>query len=238
MIRVLPLLLAVACSTDQDPRDGTFVGNPGKLGIAVVDADARLALATAQVHATALHLDRCDGTEEVAPVDAALDALTGSTTDLPGGEFCGLSLDLEAELPVVVDGATDGGTTFTVVLDPGTLAVAHGFRVDGDTLLVALSLAALDPDALEALGPDVAIGPGQALADAVGLAAEQGAELYEDVDEDGAIGVDDPVAQLDPQATPDAMAVSSDAGCGCATDSGASPWWLVLALGLRTRRRR
>lgn len=222
-----------ACSNQPRDRDGTFVGNPGKLGVAAIDVDARLQLDAVVVAVVGLEVHPCDAPTVIDEAPVTLDALGGGAVlDLPGGDLCGLTLVLDATTPVVVDGATDGGTTFTAVLDPGALVLDEVVRVDGDALLVALSLDALDPTALEALGADVAIGPGDPAADAAALGIAGALTLYEDTDIDGQIDQDPPAA-LD--------AMSADSGCGCAAGPAApTPWWplSVLSVSLWFKRRR
>ena len=237
---MLTLALLLACSGGHG--EGTAVGNPGtgSLDVVVTDVPDGITLDEAAAAVDLVTLEDCAGATIPVPVGATLDALPGSADaiDLPGGEWCGLILDFLTDTdPLLLLGQTDGGTSFSVALDPGPLSLADDLTIDGDGLLLALSLAGtLDAATLEEEGDDVQIAADdeQALSWADTLAGRS--RLW--VDEDGDIAVDAGDQLVDSQAE---AAYSNSAGCGCATGGRGGAWPVLLALaalGLRRANRR
>lgn len=228
-MRVAPWLLLVGCV--DPPPEGTAVGNPGNLDVDVVDVPDGVSLESVTVAARALVTDRCPGLELV-DADVVLDALGPSSEPVPlaGGEHCGGWLVLEGDAPIVVTGATDAGTAFTLELDPELLELGGPFWVDDTTLLLGLSLGALDPAELDALGPVVELSPEDPLTEELAATASGG--VWRDVDADGRIDAPDEVL-----ATAIGDAQAADAGCGCRSASVTGPWWLALVAWALLRRR-
>ena len=229
----------LACSGGHG--EGTAVGNPGSSGsldVVVTDAAEGLSLDVADAAIDGVSLLDCEGGEVWVEVDQVLDALPGSADGfaIDGGSWCGLVLSYSTELdPLFFEGSTSGGTRFHVALDLGPLTLQDRFSVDGDALLLQISLdGALDPDALEAAGEEVEIGAEDAQAQAWAGAVAEGSQLWVDLDEDVAIGPDD--ERADSQGYASAMD-SESAGCGCAGASGGGGWGLLLALAMIGRRR-
>ena len=230
MTRLAPLLLLLACAGPRGPDEGTAVGNPGKMALTTAaDGDPSLTRASASVQQ--LVLRRCDGTSTSVPVQAGIDLLAGSPRiDVPPGTFCAVDVVLAID-GLDLAGATSGGTTFTAVLDPGTLFASEAFAVDGDDWLIWLPIAeAVDPATLEDLGADVTLQPEDATAQSWAAGASAGV-VYEDVDGSGSL--------TEPDALPESPAAAdSAAGCGCTSGAGAMGAWPAIAgllLGLRRR---
>lgn len=234
MIRWLPLLL-LGCSVEKDPDSGTFVGNPGKMDVGVVDLQDDVILDSATVRAESLILYACDGSQGLYELGVTFDALgSGDAVDIAGGEFCGASLVLDVAAAVTLTGSTTAGTTFEVVTDPGALEIADTFRIDGTDVVFTVSLVGLVASELDALGPSVQLAPGDALADSVAAETTEGAELYEDVDANGQITADDfRLGGFDPDG-PMLHASSADAGCSCQSTPTTPIWlWLLPLAALR-----
>ncbi len=227
-------LLALLACVDQ-PAEGTAVGNPGGTGsldVVVTDLPDAIALDAAEAAIDGVSLDDCAGSETWVEVGAILDALPGSDDAfaLPGGRWCGLALSFATDAtPLTLAGRTDGGTTFTVALAPGPLVVDEAFDVDGEALLLSLSLKdTLSADALEAEGEDVAIAEEDARAVAWASQVEEAGALWEDRDEDVDVGEADAQAGL--ASAGDAQTAS--AGCGCAAGPRGGTGWGLGLLGL------
>lgn len=233
---MLTLTLLLACTGGHG--EGTAVGNPGtgSLDVVVTEVPDGIALDEADAAVDTVTLDDCEGGQVPVPVEATLDALPGSADaiDLPGGDWCGLTLAFLADSdPLLLLGQTDGGTRFEVALDPGPLTHSDRFSVDSDELLLALSLVGtLDAATLEEQGEDVQIAAddAQALSWADALASHS--RLWLDEDGDADVDAGDQLAS-----DQSAAAFSESAGCGCAT-GGAGPGGLSLALGLAALLRR
>ena len=223
------LLLLAACASTadrDDDRSGTAVGNPGDLELTAVDVPTALQLDEATAFVAGVALDDCEGEEVLASATAPLDLLGPSPEPLtlPAGDWCGGTLlwsgDPDGAIQLL--GATDGGTLFEVRLDLEAPTWVQSFTVDGSAFEVELSLGAIDPAELEALGSDVVVEPGDALA------------------QDWQEATPDPVLLVDGEdvldAGADALAQSGDAGCGC-RHGGGSPVALAWLLVLVARRR-
>jgi MYXO-CTERM domain-containing protein len=235
--RLVPVVLLVAC----DPwgvRDGTAVGNPGNLGMEVIDVPKDISLERATAEVAGVLLIGCEGHDEWVEVGAIVDLLgSDDSIAIPGGTYCAASVELASVgSPVVLDGVTDGGTRFEVALDVDILLVPEPFVVDATLLLVGLSLnGALDATTLEALGSDVAVPATDPIAQTWADAATAGPQLWIDVDGDGGIAdVDERIVDGSVQAYS-----ASESGCGCRTPAGGSSGILALlaAWGLARRRR-
>ncbi len=241
------LLLLLGCA-DQ-PAEGTAVGNPGGAGsldVVVTDLPEGIALDVADAAVDGAELDDCEGGGAWVDVGRAVDALPGSDDafEIPGGSWCGVTLSLSPEgAPLLLEGETAGGTTFSVSLAPATLSEEGRFSVDGDALLLGLSLAGtLDAAALEREGADVVVAADDARAVAWASTLEERGELWEDLDGDVDVGEAD-LAAVRSDGSADAM---QSAGCGCAQGvgrgdgGGGGSGWIVLVLGLvwRLDRRR
>lgn len=229
---MIAALAFLACA--GEPSEGTAVGNPGGTGsldVVVTETPEAITLELAELAVAGLALDDCAGGLHEEEVGAVLDALPGSADalPLPGGEWCGLALSRDAAAePLVLAGATEGGTTFRVVMDPGELALEEVFSVDETELLLALSLEhTLDAAALEAEGEDVEIGAEDARAVNWASRVAASGALWEDVDGDVDVGSED--LRLD-EAGAD-MAAAQSAGCGCAQGGGVGGG-LAALLGL------
>lgn len=225
---MLTLALLLACTGGHG--EGTAVGNPGtgSLDVVVTDVPDGITLDEADAAVEAVTLDDCEGGQTPIDVGATLDALPGNADpiELPGGAWCGLILDFQADTdPLLLLGETDGGTTFSVALDPGSLSLTDNFNIDEDELLLALSLAGtLDAADLEEQGEDVQIAADDETARGWADTLADHTRLWVDVD--GDLDVDAGDLLINSQ---DA-AYSASSGCGCA--SGGRGGWLGAALGL------
>lgn len=228
-------LLLLACLD----RSGTAVGNPGQLGIGATDVPAGVTLRRAEVDAPRLVFLDCGTGVESFDVEGTFDLLApyGRTVAAPGGEWCRLEV---LPAPLLLEGETAGGTTFSITLAP-SLAVVGPFVVDGGRLLLELPLAeVLDPEALEALGEDVVLAPEDPAADALEVQLAEEVSLYQDVDQDGTASPEEPVLAVagDNDAAP---APHDEAACGCGGRTPTPAWglaaFLLLVLGRRRTRR-
>jgi MYXO-CTERM domain-containing protein len=223
-------------------RSGTAVGNPGDLDAKTSRTDEGVTLERVEVPVAELALSGCGLPGLVLPQPVVLDGLAPSAAPVavPAGRWCGMELVLAG--PVVVVGATEAGTAFTVALDP-FLALDGRLEIDGQSLLLDLPLA-LDAAELDARGPVVDLPADDPLAEL--WAADTVASLYEDRDGDGLLsGPDRVVLRGDaglfhtgasPSDQPPS-ALSSEEGCGCASSDGAPVAGLVALLLVRRRRR-
>lgn len=229
-------------------RSGTAVGNPGdrpsgdqaaSMDAVVRSSDANLALERAQVPVEVVWLDGCDGSTERIEVDRILDGLQPSLEpiEIPGGAWCTIELGLSD--PIVVEGITILATVFEVELGVEALAQHGSFRVDGGELLFSIELPFRGAQ-IDSLGANaVALGADDPTAIQWASELEGGLSLWLDQDSDGRIASGDQFL-----GEPVGMAMSEDAGCGCAAGGGAAGWLgplLLLGLGLRRapgRRRR
>ena len=245
------LFLGVLCGcVAGDPHQGTAVGNPGNLDVSVGDVPDEISLDRAEIHAADLVLLECSGGVAVVRVQTVLDALAPSPVEIPvpSGTWCGVLLTLDPEVlgQVVLAGTTDGGTTFTLDLNPGSIPLHDGFSVDGTQLLLVVSLGdSVDVDAIEARGAVAAISADDP--DAIAWADALGEEtvLFEDRDSDGVLS--DPDTVLAGKALQDtggsfdqpleAQSVGEGQGCGCQLNRATSGWWVLLALVAFRRRR-
>ena len=241
---LLPLVLAyttISCTLEKDPDSGTFVGNPGKLDVTVVDLQDDLVLDEASVAVESVRLYACDGSSGLYDLDATLDALQSDGIEIPGGDFCGAELTL-ANPGVRLAGQTTAGTDFVVfIYDTTVLQVGDDFRVDGTDVLWAFSVESLSAAAIDALGPSsVLINPGDPLSAEVAADAAQKVELYEDVDNNGLLDADDfLLGAYDPYGVGLDAAAQADAGCGCQTGpTPMAPALLLVALVTISRRKR
>ena len=238
---VLPLFL-LGCTLEKDPDSGTFVGNPGKMDVTVVDVHEDLQLAAADVQVDSIRLFACDGSSGRYDLDVLLDALSPDGVEIVGGDFCGAELTLTSSYGVRVQGVTTAGTLFTVfATDPEPLQVADGFRVDGTDVLWTVSLQNLTAADIDALGPtEVIVGPGDPLSTAVFAGAAELAALYEDVDANGLLDDSDfLLGAYDPYGITADAAAKADAGCGCHSGSGpVGPALFLVALVTLSRRKR
>lgn len=219
---------------------GTAVGNPGDLDAKASRADVNVTLDAVLLEAEALVLDGCGWPGVDVPVVASLDGLLPSVApiEVPGGTWCGLALRLAS--PVVVEGRTTAGTTFSLEVALPALGASGRFLVDGQALLLELPLP-LSATALDALGPTVVQGVDDPLA--VQLAADvlAGTALWSDDDGDGVLSLPDRRV-LAPVAFETGLpmaAMADQAGCGCGHGrSGVSGLVLLLVLYGRRRARR
>jgi len=238
----LPMLvLLVACDPDGT-LDGTSVGNPGKLGLVATEEPADLVLTRAEAEVGWVFLRSCAGPEVPLPADQLVDVLGASDhpVGLLGGTWCGLEVELAG---LLLEGTTDGGTTFQVELEPEPLVFDQEFHVDGEELLVGLPLVVSATD-LEELGDDVQLPADDDLSLEWAEESRAGSDLWADRDGDGLVGdADDRVAD-------GALPVPVDtghgspttagdmAGCGC-TSGGLAVGWLalvpVVAIGRQRR---
>ena len=238
MIRVPWVVLLVACA-EGDPSQGTAVGNPGNLDVSVADVPDEVDLDVATVYAADLLLFDCDVGVALVPVQAPLDGLAASTVEvpLPRGRWCSglLTLDPRTSGQVVIGGTTDGGTRFSVALNPGALRLPDDVVVDGTEWLLVMSLAdSLDVLALEARGSNVEVTADDPDAIAWALALDGAATLFEDGDRDGVLSDADSIVggpsdtgfmSLDRM---DTGLSEADAGCGCQMARGIATWWVFL----------
>lgn len=234
----LPFLL-LACQNGDPVRDGTFVGNPGKMDVAVSEVPTEVVLTDALVLVDAVELVDCEGGVEGTPIDAIFDALGGreDAVAVPGGEFCAATL-FPAQDGVTVVGETASGTAFTLVLDPGPLDLDDPLAIDETDLLWTLSLAGLDAAAIDALGPDPAIPSDDPIALDTTEVIVRTTSLYEDLDADGLVSTGDALAaSADPNLDLDPTAYAADAGCGCASSGGPAGLWVLGLIALAARRR-
>jgi len=246
----ITLICALLTACGGEPLQGTAVGNPGNLDVSVGDVPDEITLDLAEVHAADLVLLGCAGEAAVVPIQSVLDGLGPSAVDIemPGGSWCGalLTLDPAADGQVVLGGSTTGGTDFAIAMDPGSLPVHEDFLVDGNELLLVVSLGdVLDVAEIESRGATAdipaddaaAVGWSDLLSDRTGLYEDRdGNGVLTDADDfvAGAIG---PGSDTGPfgDAAMAADAEASAGGCSCQTGSGWSWLWLLLPLVLRRR---
>lgn len=224
-------VLFAACG--RDPASGTAVGNPGNLGVAMSDVPGEVALETAVVAGEELELQRCLQAPLVIDASTAFDALSpAAPLVVPAGGYCGATLFLAG--PTVLRGTTVAGTAFELQLPVPALSVPGRFAVDGDALLLAVSLAELDVDALDARGGGV-IGPSDPYA--MALAGTVPGGLWRD-EGDGRIGPGDVEilgAASGDTGHPMAIRGGSQASAGgCATAPAGGGWIALGVLLLRT----
>jgi hypothetical protein len=220
----LLLLFLVACDvpTDDVPvHEGTAVGNPGKLGLAVGEPAEGVQLQSAQANVTDVTLITCDNVEQVL-AGRSFDLLTpeAQLLTVPAGRYCTIELSLETGEGVVLGGTVEGDS-FQLTMDPGVLAFDGDFSVDGHHYQLTLPIDSLEAQDLTDLPPDGTVGVEDPRSVALSQAVEEGLQLTVDPDSGYA------------------AASRGDGGCGCATGrlGTASAWWLLVLVGWGRRRR-
>lgn len=215
----LPAVVGALLAGCADGGNGTAVGNPGHLDVILTDVPYDVSLEAATFHVTAVELVGCDREVEILRLDATFDALAPSPVDFPGGEWCHTVVLPGASEAFRVSG-TVGDEPFDLGLSPEPFALTGRYTVDGDTVLLSLSLAAAVRDDAGASAPN------QAEADSSGTWAPA-------VMASGLL-----LAQGPDYAAADPVDVEHDAG-GCSTAGAAgSTAGALVGLGLMGMRRR
>ena len=230
MTLLLPLLLACPVDTTVE---GTAVGNPGKMGFASTGIPDDITLTGADLAVIAVELEPCEGDVERLQLDLLADLLGPSTwpIEVDAGSYCGVVAEIDG---LTLAGETDGGTTFTALLEPDDLVLTEPFVVDGHALLLGIPLE-LDAEALEELGEEVDLVPEDPVAEDLAQDLSSGVALVLDADESGTIGAEDgPMEDAGGTAAYDS---ESSAGCGCSAGTGAVGALWLLPLWLTRRRR-
>lgn len=236
------MLLALFFACAADPASGTAVGNPGTAGsldVVLSDVPDGLELRVADATIDSFSLKDCEGGEQPVAVDDVWSALEGTADggEVPGGPWCGLTLSFSSDPEALyLEGETDGGTAFDVALDLSPLTFSGSFFMDGDALLLSLSLSGtLDAEALEAEGDEVSIDAEDERSVAWASDLRAHSELWQDLDEDQAVGD----ADQEIQASGDGAYALSDtsAGCGCSSGGRRGGWLGLLGLLLILRGR-
>jgi hypothetical protein len=203
---------------------GTAVGNPGHLAVVLTDVPYDVTLDQASFAVSAVELVGCDDSVRILRLNDVFDALSRDTVEFPGGDWCHTVVLPEGEGSLVVVGL-HGEAPLEVALSPEPFALEGRYTVDGDTVLVSLSLAA----ALRTSADGWPSAPAGGTFDQQAWAPDEvGTALYIDLDQDGLTGVDERVAE--PAEVP--------AGCRTApAGGGLAALWGLLAL-VRSRRSR
>ena len=244
MSRWVGLALCLTACVEGTPDQGTFVGNPGNLDVAVVEVPEDIVLDLAEVSVTDLWLVGCDGPATDVRVDQVFDALGGDDAPVPfpGGRHCLAGLAVDPVLGVRLVGQTAAATDFTMVFDPGVLVIDDPIWIDGHEVLWVVPLAGLDAAGIDALGPGADIAPDDPLAAEVTSRTGSGG-LYSDTNGDGlwssAEGLIGGVRVVDYASTGFDQGIGAEAaqpdgaGCGChggATSGGGWALWAGLIL--------
>jgi len=245
----LALVPVVGCVSPSEQQDGTAVGNPGVVALALgtpadleVDAtEAVVGLAT---------VTPCGEGEpvEIDLGDELLDLDEGVEADLPGGTWCSVVLE---EVELTIDGRLEADPDdgeYSLLLEVGTVTLNapsfSGFTVDEDEEFV-LELAGLDwlsaADLSLTGGATVDVEPEDALHDGLATTVADGTALYDDADGDGEVstaerdtGTEASVSNPTPE--PDTV---PGAGPACSASDGRATWLaLLLAAAAGVGRRR
>ena len=189
---------------------------------------SNLSVERADLQIDSVELAGCDNVWIASvTIEDAVNALDGTdTVPVPGGQWCGIAVLWSGTL--VLEGVTDGGTTFDITLTPAEIELWGSFAVDGNDLVLQLPLLEfINAAELEALGDDVSIAPDDAL----------GIEWADELAADAVLveGWTDTVL-ADAAGSPPSAFRSADADCGC-TASPAGSWLLLPLLLLLPRRR-
>jgi len=106
---VLSALLLANCS-DGGVSQGTGVGNPGSITLAIGSAQG-LSFEGVQVQVSSLAMLGCEGNPDSPSAAGELATATGSSLEVAGGTWCGVSLDMATELVItaVVTGTVPDG---------------------------------------------------------------------------------------------------------------------------------
>jgi hypothetical protein len=189
--------LLVACAPET-VDSGTAVGNLDARLRLTTSAAADVSGYTGAAMVTSVGLLGCDGRDQLlaADIDLALDG--ASALALPSGAWCGLSLAPAG--PLVWEGTSVQGFSFSVTLDVGTLSLRSPSAVDvvdGLRLLWRLgSPRWLSAEELGADEEDVVIGPGDSEHDELVDLLRRGQRLLRDDDDDGEADEDEDAREL------------------------------------------
>lgn len=233
MRTALPLaLLGVACS---DGGNGTAVGNPGHLDVYVQEAPDGVQLSSALFRVAAIELVGCDRDVAILQLDVTFDALGPSPVEIPGGRWCSTVVLPSGEDSFLIEGIDRNGEPFMLGLSPDPFVLDGEYEIDGNQVLLTLSLA---ENVQEAIENDAAAAPADEQDGeptfAGGAAVEPGlvvpGGLFLDETLDGR-------AEGDPQV---ASYTEVRGECGCASTAAPPAFVIALAgiLGWRRRRER
>lgn len=206
--------LTTACA---DGAGGTAVGNPGHLDVVLADVPYDVSLARATFEIAAVEVEGCGRSAVTLQPEAPFDALAPSPADFPGGEWCHTVVLPAAAGALRIEGEFRD-EPFSLELSPEPFALAGRYVVDGDTVLISLSLAAAmraGADGSPAQEPDLE--EGSWAPNAVGA----GLYLADDYTYDEA-----PTTRVAEPVEPR----------GCRTAGGATSLWVAGLLALRRRR--
>ena len=245
-------LLLLACFTEET-YEGTVIGNPGD-GMTVVARSASVELEAASTTVDAVLFTTCDGDVTEDAVGDVLDLVEGTALQLAEGDWCSLTLVLDA--PVEIEALVDETPAY-FELEVPEIELSGDFTLGDDRYVVELA----QPDWLEGvdLEQDEDDDTGEEDEDdwelevddehpahdelAEALATTSG--LYVDPDGDGSLADSERTGTLaaGDARTDDAGAggdtgVEAMASRGCRADSGNGAWMLLPLLALRRPRHR
>lgn len=141
-MRHVPLLLVLAAC--GDPNRGTAVGNPGKLSMQVDGLPPGAELQSGSFDVAALELG--SGRRlSVVKFDELFDLVDPGAVDFPAGAWDTAVLLPRGDDPLHLIGVGSDGSSFDVALPVDPLVFEGSFEVDGDDVVVNLSLEALPP---------------------------------------------------------------------------------------------
>ncbi|MCB9681731.1 MAG: hypothetical protein H6733_09690 [Alphaproteobacteria bacterium] len=195
LFAVVAASLSVLSGCYDGPREGIAVGNPGQGVTLRIQPQSDVTALSSMVHLAAVSAIGCDGSVTALYGPVAASAVGGTPLDLPGTTLCGLRLEL-AE-PLVVEGSSADGTTFSLALDVDRVDVSAtmGFTTTAHPLVFMLG-----PDgwlSAEALGltggGHVVLGADDAKLLPVAADVATKSELCLDLDGDGRLGQGDQI---------------------------------------------
>lgn len=186
------LLFGLTACQPENTVEGIAVGNPGKVS-AQVAASSGLEVISSWMHVEALTLESCHGERRTFAGGLSMDLAGDGWLELPGGEWCSLTVAPDGPLLVVVEGAGGGVAELYLSIAPLELSSSSGFLVDSGTWIVELG----ELDWISELelgiegGAEVKIDSDAPQHDALVQRLEQTSSLVEDVDGDGVITAGD-----------------------------------------------
>ena len=197
MRQVALFVVLAACG---DPNGGTAVGNPGKLSMQVEGLPEGTDLRSGSFDVAALEL--ASGRKvTIVRFDEVFDLLDPGDVEFPGGSWDTAVVLPRGDVPLRLEGDDAEGMPFDVALPVDPMVFEGDFVVDGDEVIVALSLQAVRAE-LDDSFPEPPAEPGAAENTPEGIA--------------GTLGVGDSLVLGDGSRLAEAGA-EADAQRGCAT---------------------
>lgn len=114
MTRLAALVLVAGCNSDQGWPGVTGVGNPGSASQRMANA-GDMTIEHASVYTRSAEVADCTDETLQVDIESDVDLLNGPAVVVPGGQWCGLTMNWEP--PLRVEGRDDEGRTFLLELE-------------------------------------------------------------------------------------------------------------------------